>query len=79
MATHPSENLHQVRHKACIDDLLNLMVPASRDVGQGPGRLLLDVVLMVAQQSREHGKSASVDHRLGLVICTSDDVSDGTQ
>lgn len=79
MVTYPSENFHQVRHNASIDDLLNLIVSASRDVGECPGRLLLNVALLVTQQGREHGKSTRLQHSLRLFICASDNVTDRTQ
>lgn len=75
---HLLQDLHQDRHQAGLDHLLDLGVFARRDVGQCPGRLLLDVGLFVAQQAMEHLQSAGTEHALGLLIRSCHDVPHGT-
>lgn len=62
------QGLHHQRHQTSIDDLLDLGVLPGSDVGQGPGSLLLDVALVVTQESGEHGQGASIEHTLGLLV-----------
>ena len=53
---HPTDLLkhfYEDGHQACIDDLLDLSVFSSGDIGHGPSRFLLDVALLVAQQGWE--------------------------
>lgn len=45
------EDLHQDGYQASIDNLLDLGVLASSDIGQCPGGLFLDIGLVVAQQA----------------------------
>lgn len=66
-------------NKACVDNLLDLRVLPCSDVGQSPGRLLLDVGFFVAQQLGEHVQGPGIQHCLSLLICTSHNVADGTQ
>lgn len=73
------QGLHHQRHQTSIDDLLDLGVLPSSDVGQGPGGLLLDVALVVTQESGEHGQGPSVEHALGLLVCPCYNVPHGPQ
>lgn len=79
MNTYSFQHIDQMRDQACVDDLLDLAVPASGDVGQGPGRFLLDVGLVMVQQQGEHGQDPSIQRYLSLLICTSHNVTNGTQ
>lgn len=69
------EDLHQDWYQACTDNLLNLGIPSSSDVGHCPGCFFLDVGLVVAQQASEHLKGTCIQHTLGLLICTSHNVA----
>lgn len=77
--TYLHQCVDQVRYEACVDDLLDLAVFPCCDVGQSPGGLLLNVGLLVAQEPGEHGQGPGIQHRLGLLICASHNVADGTQ
>lgn len=73
------EDLHKDGHQACIDNLLDLGVPASSDIGHCPGCLFLDIGLVVAQQVGEHRQGTCIQHTLCLLICPSYNVAKGPQ
>lgn len=77
--TYPHKHIDHVRNKACVDDLLDLGVLPCCDVGQSPGRLLLNVGFFVAQQLGEHVQGPGIQHGLSLLICTCHNVAEGTQ
>ena len=69
------KHFYQDGHQACIDDLLDLSVFSSGDVGHGPGCLLLDVAFIVAKQGREGIEGTSVEYTLRLLVCPCHDVT----
>lgn len=78
-STYRPDHVHQARDQASIDDLLDLRVLASGDVGQGPCSFFLNVVLGVSQKVSKHGEGPGIQHRLGLLVCASYNVTNGAQ
>lgn len=69
------EDLHQNGYQSCIDDLPNLGVLASCDVGHCPGCFFLDVGLVVTEQARQHLQGTWIQNTLGLLISAGHNVA----
>ncbi len=73
------QDSHEQGHQVGVDDALNLSLRAGRDVGQGPGGLLLHANLVVSEQSVEDGQAVGLDHALSLIVRAGHNVADASQ